>query len=83
MFFDSKKSGVSYRGNTVKEDKAAYLERLERERKERDQARQRVKCATHIQATWRSHRARKAVKNTARLEWDTKMVCVCRLCFFL
>ena len=73
MFFDSKKN-VSYRGNSKKEDRSAHLERLERERRERDQARLRLKSAGTLQAVWRSHRARKLVKNIARTEWDAKMV---------
>ena len=73
MFFDSKK-GVSLRGNSKKEDRSAHLERLERERKERDLARLRQKSASSIQATWRSHASRKSAKNAARLEWDAKMV---------
>ena len=73
MFFDSKRN-VSFRGNSKKEDRSTHLERLERERKERDQARLQMKSAGIAQAVWRSHRARRTAKNLARLEWDTKMV---------
>ena len=67
MFFDGKSTGRTINlGGAPREDRTAYLARLEKERKERELARQKQRSAGLIQAVWRSHRARVKVKEEFR-----------------
>ncbi len=66
MFFDGGKKNINLRGGTKKEDRQAYLDRVERERQEREKIRIRTKASLLLQSTYRAYHARIIRKNIER-----------------